>query len=70
MKTLRLFACGLAAACALSSCAYDAYPYGYRTVGYSPPLYATPYPTHFGRSYYRSGPPYVGSSYGYRTSYP
>jgi len=70
MNPLRLFACGLAAACALSSCAYDAYPYGYRTVGYSSPRYVNTCPTHVGRSYSSYGSPYVGSGYGYRTSYP
>ena len=75
MKPLRLLACGLAAACALSSCGYDDRSYGYRTVGYSSPRYVTTYPTHVGPSYSRSGyyghdSPYVGSGYGYPTSYP
>lgn len=70
MKTLGLFACGLTVACALSSCDYDAYPYGYRTVGYSSPRYVSADPMLLGRSHYHAGSPYVGSSYGYRTYYP
>lgn len=78
MKTLRLFLCGLVAACVLSSCVYDDYPYGYSSVTHNRPSYYSYGSPYYGASYYsygsptyRSSPYYpYGSGYIYRTSPP
>ncbi|MDZ4403421.1 hypothetical protein [Prosthecobacter sp.] len=57
MKTLRLIVCGLAVACALSSCYY---PAEYAAGSYSGPQYNGPY---YGTSYYRYGAPYTDRSF-------